>query len=137
MVHAAGLRLIGLKINGLKINGPEGPPWTPFGQGGGFNINADLEDVRLIRGPLKSPIVYQYDMKKVISGRAGDVELAPGDVVFVTPHWSATMGEVINRITPLLNLMLTGLNTWLLVEQMNLNRDLQRDLRQQIPPAAE
>jgi polysaccharide export outer membrane protein len=96
---------------------------------GGFNINSDLEDVRLIRGPLKNPLVYQFNMKDVLTGRSGDVELAPGDVVFVTPHWSATMGEVINRVTPLLSVLITGLNTWLLVENMKLNRESQEALR--------
>jgi polysaccharide export outer membrane protein len=90
---------------------------------GGFNINTDLEDIRIIRGPLKTPLIYQYDIDALVAGKTGDIELAPGDVVFVSEHWSATMGEVINRVTPLLNVVLSGINTYFLVENIRLNRD--------------
>jgi polysaccharide export outer membrane protein len=72
--------------------------------GGGFNIASDTEDIRIVRGSLKKPIVYQYSFDELISGRVGDVELAPGDVVFVTRHWSAAWGEFLDRTTPLLGL---------------------------------
>src|ERR1700712_765752 len=51
---------------------------------GGVTINSDNEDIRLIRGPLKKPKVYQYDLEALVDGERGDVQLAPGDVVFVT-----------------------------------------------------
>jgi hypothetical protein len=40
--------------------------------------------------------------------------MAPGDVVFITEHWSATMQHVLEKVQPLLALALTGLNTALL-----------------------
>jgi polysaccharide export outer membrane protein len=86
---------------------------------GGFTISADVEDVRLIRGPIKKPLLYQYDFDALTDGETGDVELAPGDVIFVSEHWSAKMGEVLGRVTPLLNVMITGVNTYFIVNNLN------------------
>ena len=69
---------------------------------GGANNDADLGDVRIIRGPLSKPRVYTASLKDLISGKATDVELAPGDVVFVTEHWYAKTTDVLRRLTPLL-----------------------------------
>jgi len=60
--------------------------------------------------------VYQFDLDALVSGRTGDVELAPGDVIYVSRHWSATMGEVIMRVSPLIALTLSGVATWALVQ---------------------
>jgi len=94
---------------------------------GGFTISSDLEDIRLLRGPIKNPLIYQYDFKDFINGKIGDVELAPGDVVFVSVHWSAKMGEALSRITPLLNILIMATNTYFLVENIKATNDLRRD----------
>jgi polysaccharide export outer membrane protein len=67
---------------------------------GGATKDADGADVRVIRGPLSRPRVYRADLKALVAGAGGDVELAPGDVVFVTEHWYATVTDVINRMMP-------------------------------------
>lgn len=89
---------------------------------GGFNINSDLEDIRLLRGPLKKPLIYRYDIEQLFAGKTNDIELAPGDVIFVSEHWSATMGEVVNRVVPLLNVAVSAINTYFLVENLNSRR---------------
>lgn len=105
---------------------------------GGVTPNSDYEDVRLIRGPLKSPKVYQYDLEELMDGENGDVQLAPGDVVFVSQHWAATMGQVLERVSPLLSILLAGLNAAFLVksfqiqqEQLKINRSLNEAIREQ------
>lgn len=90
---------------------------------GGVTINSDEEDVRLIRGPLKKPKVYQYDVEALISGRTGDVQLAPGDVLYVTEHWAATMGQVLDRVGPLLSILITGLNTFIIFKTLEIQQD--------------
>jgi polysaccharide biosynthesis/export protein len=90
---------------------------------GGVTINSDDEDIRLVRGPLKSPKVYQYSLEALIDGEAGDVQLAPGDVVFVTEHWAATMGDVLQRIQPLLALAITATNTAFLFKSYQIQQD--------------
>jgi polysaccharide export outer membrane protein len=82
--------------------------------GGGVSYQSDFTDIRLVRGPLKSPKVYRYNLWELVSQKRGDVQMAPGDVVFITEHWSATMQHVLEKVQPLLALALTGLNTALL-----------------------
>ena len=90
----------------------QAPKAIPFRQGlrltevlaraGGTTKDADAADVRVVRGPLSRPKVYRADIKALIAGEAGDVVLAPGDIVFVTEHWFATAAEIVNRLTPAL-----------------------------------
>jgi polysaccharide export outer membrane protein len=98
---------------------------------GGVTINSDDEDVRLIRGPLKHPKVYTFDLEGLVDNENGDVQLAPGDVVFVTEHWAATMGDVLNRISPLLALAITALNTSFIYRSIKIQQDNLDELRKQ------
>jgi polysaccharide export outer membrane protein len=72
---------------------------------GGISRDADDEDIRVIRGPLADPKVYVWSLEALTKEKHGDIELAPGDVVFVTEHWVASAGEVVERVAPLLTLM--------------------------------
>lgn len=92
--------------------------------GGGFNIASDVEDIRIIRGSLKKPIVYLYNFDELIGGQTGDVELAPGDVVFVSRHWSAAWGEFMDRTTPLLGLGLGIASFVVIYKNYQLTQDL-------------
>jgi polysaccharide export outer membrane protein len=94
---------------------------------GGVSFVTDTEDIRIIRGPLKKPTIYQYNLDKFVNGHMGDVELAPGDVVFVSRHWSATMTEVINKIVPVLGLALGIVNTVLLFQNLNLTQKIRSE----------
>jgi polysaccharide biosynthesis/export protein len=94
---------------------------------GGVNSASDYEDIRLIRGPLKNPKIYQFDLEALTEGKTGDVQLAPGDVVFVSQHWAATMSQVLDRITPLLSIAVTGMQTYLLYETVRMRREELRD----------
>lgn len=69
---------------------------------GGTTKDADGADVRVIRGPLSAPKVYRANLDALVAGEGGDVELAPGDIVFVTEHWFATATGVVNRLAPVL-----------------------------------
>jgi polysaccharide biosynthesis/export protein len=93
---------------------------------GGVTVDSDFEDVRVVRGPLKNPKVYQFSLEALVDGNTGDVQLAPGDVVFVSEHWAATMSQVLDRIAPLLSIAVTGMNTWMLYETIKWRRDEQR-----------
>jgi polysaccharide export outer membrane protein len=97
--------------------------------GGGFNIASDTEDIRIIRGPPKKPIVYLYSFDELIAGKVGDVELAPGDVVFVSRHWSAAFGELLDRATPLLSLGLGIASFVVIYQNYRITQDLANDQR--------
>jgi polysaccharide export outer membrane protein len=94
---------------------------------GGPTVNADYEDIRLIRGPLKNPKVYKFDLWELAEGKKGDVQLSPGDVVFVTEHWAATMQQVLERMAPILQLALAASNTALIALTYKNNRRLLED----------
>jgi len=70
---------------------------------GGITIDGDRADVRVIRGEFRDPTVYTTSMVDIVNGRAHDVVLAPGDIVFVTEHWVASVGEVLDRLAPILS----------------------------------
>jgi len=69
-------------------------------ESGGLTKAADASDVRIVRGGYAAPRVYVASPKDLFAGRAPDVRLAPGDVVFVTEHWLATVGQVLERLVP-------------------------------------
>jgi hypothetical protein len=94
--------------------------------------DSDNEDVRLIRGPLKAPKVYRFDLEALVDNERGDIQLAPGDVVFVTEHWAATMAQVLARAAPLIQLALTGMQTYFLIEQLKVNQRNQELIRKEI-----
>jgi polysaccharide export outer membrane protein len=69
---------------------------------GGATDDADNGDVRVIRGPLSKPKVYTASIKALRNGDGHDVLLEPGDVVYVTEHWFASVTNVVQRLTPAL-----------------------------------
>jgi polysaccharide export outer membrane protein len=72
---------------------------------GGFNtIRGDRKDIRIVRGPLREPRIYTANLKALTSGKATDVELAPGDIIYVTKTWYASMGDVLNALAPIIAL---------------------------------
>ena len=76
---------------------------------GGSTRDADLADVRIVRGPLSAPRVYQANVRDLLDGEAPDVELAPGDIVYVTEHWLASTTDVLARLTPALAMTSLGI----------------------------
>ncbi len=84
-------------------------PWRPglrlseaLAQAQGLTDEADEADVRVVRGPLSAPRFYRASLGALIQGQATDVELARGDIVFVTKHWFASATDVLQRLLPLL-----------------------------------
>jgi polysaccharide export outer membrane protein len=67
---------------------------------GGLHRNADAEDVRVIRGGYRNPRIYATSIKELFAGVRPDVVLAPGDIVYISEHWFATVGGVLERIIP-------------------------------------
>ncbi len=84
-------------------------PWRPglrlseaLAQAQGMTADADDADVRVVRGPLSAPRLYRASLGALLQGQATDVELARGDIVFVTKHWFASATDVLQRLLPLL-----------------------------------
>lgn len=67
----------------------------------GITHDGDDHDVRIVRGPNGHQVVYQASLQDIVDGDAQDVELAPGDVLYIGEHPMAGLGEFLERIGPL------------------------------------
>jgi len=72
--------------------------------GGVDNARGDRKDIRIVRGSLTEPRVYTTNLKALGSGKATDVELIPGDIVYVSRAWYASTADVLNAVAPILAL---------------------------------
>jgi polysaccharide biosynthesis/export protein len=68
---------------------------------GGVHVGGDKNDIRIVRGPIDATRVYATSLRDIVDGESHDVELYPGDVVFVTDHWIEDFGEITGMIAPL------------------------------------
>lgn len=71
--------------------------------GGINNSRGDRKDIRIIRGPLNEPRVYTTNLKALSAGKSRDVELIPGDIVYVSKAWYASTSDVLNALAPILS----------------------------------
>lgn len=75
---------------------------TALALAGGLSADAHRRDVRVVRGSLAAPRVYRTDLHALVDGNGTDVELAPGDIVFVTRTGLAGVRDVMTAMSPLL-----------------------------------
>ena len=75
---------------------------------GGVTRDGNWGDVRVIRGDPAEPRVYGASVADIVDGRAPDVVLAPGDIVYVASAGHADLRDVLNSITAFLSLATTG-----------------------------
>jgi protein involved in polysaccharide export with SLBB domain len=54
-----------------------------IGRGLGLRPDADLTHVKVIRGSLTDPKIASVNAKDIISGKAANIRLEPGDIVFI------------------------------------------------------
>jgi polysaccharide export outer membrane protein len=72
--------------------------------GGHNTVRADRKDIRIIRGPLREPRVYTANLKDLTTGKATDVEMLPGDIVYLTKNWYTSAADVLNAMAPIISL---------------------------------
>ena len=75
----------------------------------GFTSDADLSRIHIVRGALQNPTVIVADFEKVINGTAQDVQLEPGDIVYVPPTSLTRYARNINKILPTIQALQVGL----------------------------
>lgn len=76
---------------------------------GGVTVGADKGDIRVIRGSLEAPRVYQASLADFVDGDVHDVLMQPGDIIFVTDHAIEDIGEVLSVVSPALSLGFSSL----------------------------
>lgn len=90
------------QVNGTVVQWGPGMRLTEvLAMSGGVHVGGDKSDIRIVRGPIDATRVYQTSLRDIVDGESHDVELYPGDVVFVTDHWIEDFGELTGMIAPL------------------------------------
>lgn len=74
---------------------------------GGIPRSGNWGDVRVIRGDVERPLVYTTSVADIVDGRAHDVVLAPGDIVYVASAGHADFNDVFGSISAALSLPIT------------------------------
>jgi polysaccharide export outer membrane protein len=75
----------------------------------GFTNDADLSRIHIVRGALHNPTVIVANFEDVINGQAQDVQLEPGDVVYVPPTALTRYSRTIDKILPTIQALQVGL----------------------------
>lgn len=75
---------------------------------GGVTRDGNWGDIRVLRGDSERPRVYQASVADIVDGRAPDVVLAPGDIVYVASAGHADLRDVMNSVSAFLSLATTG-----------------------------
>jgi protein involved in polysaccharide export with SLBB domain len=68
----------------------------------GFTHDADRTRVHVVRGSLQNPTVIVANYKDVLAGRQRDVQLEPGDIIYVPTTRIASVSRVLDYILPAL-----------------------------------
>jgi protein involved in polysaccharide export with SLBB domain len=76
---------------------------------GGVTVGADKGDIRVIRGTLEKPRVYQASLADFVDGEVHDVLMQPGDIIFVADHPIEDFNEVMGVISPVLAVGLSSM----------------------------
>jgi polysaccharide export outer membrane protein len=93
------------QANGTVVQWAPGVRLTEvLAMAGGVHVGGDKNDIRIVRGPIDSTRVYSTSIRDVVDGDSHDVELYPGDVIWVTDHWIEDFGEFTNIIAPLVSI---------------------------------
>ena len=88
----------------------EGMPMSrTLAQAEGFTPDADLKRIHIIRGALHNPTVIMINFHEVLKGRAREVPLEPGDIVYVPPTGLTSFARIMDKITPSIQAIQTGL----------------------------
>ena len=84
----------------------------------GFTRQADLSRVHIVRGALSNPELIVTNFRDVLNGKAQDVQLEPGDIVYVPPTHLSMWAQMLDQIVPTIQAIQTGI---ILSEAVNSN----------------
>ncbi|MEN8712566.1 MAG: polysaccharide biosynthesis/export family protein [Arenicellales bacterium] len=85
------------------------PMSRTLAQAEGFTPDADLKRIHILRGSLTNPSVLMINFKEVLAGRAKEVPLEPGDVIYVPPTGLTSFARVVDKIVPTIQALQVGI----------------------------
>jgi polysaccharide export outer membrane protein len=68
---------------------------------GGVNFGDRANNIKVIRGDLTNPTVFEVDLTRLSSMQASIVPIEPGDVIYIEP-WRRTWLETLRDVSPVL-----------------------------------
>lgn len=80
----------------------------------GFKVNANLEEVAIIRGTLTNPTVYIANLEAILEGKVKDFRVKPFDIVYIP---TSTLGDW-NNILQLVMPSLEGIQSAYITNQL-------------------
>lgn len=103
-----------------EVNKPGIVEWRPnlniidaISSGGGFRINrgafgvefktAVVDEVKIIRGSLKDPVIIEVNVSDIMKGLRDNVMLKGGDIIYVPETRFAKYNEFVAKVLPTLN----------------------------------
>lgn len=84
---------------------------------GGLNQGDKSQNIKIIRGHLSNPEVFQVDLSTIEGMKQSIVSIEPGDVIYVEP-WRRPWKSVIGDITPLLGFITSILTFGLFIKTL-------------------
>ena len=69
---------------------------------GGIDFGSKAQNVRVIRGALSDPEVFEIDLSTVNGMKSSIISMEPGDIVYVEP-WRRPFFEILRDATPILS----------------------------------
>lgn len=85
------------------------PMSRTLAQAEGFTQDADLKRIHILRGSLYNPTVIIINFQKVLEGKAREIALEPGDVIYVPPTSLTNFSRIVDKIVPTIQALQVGI----------------------------
>ena len=86
---------------------------------GGLEFGAKSHNIRVIRGPLSNPTVFEVNLNTVEGMKQSVIAIEPGDIIYVEP-WRRPFFEVLRDISPVLSATTSIIAFVVLINNINL-----------------
>ncbi len=84
---------------------------------GGPQMGSKVQNIKILRGDLSSPRVYQVDLSTISGMRDSMLDIEPGDIIYIEP-WRRPFFEALKDITPVLSLLSSTLALVLVLQNL-------------------
>lgn len=84
---------------------------------GGLNLGAKAQNIKLIRGDLSQPMIYQIDLSTLNGMQQSIIEIESGDIIYVEP-WRRAWLESFRDIAPALSLVSSVLTLIIVIQNI-------------------
>ncbi|MGL1885290.1 MAG: polysaccharide biosynthesis/export family protein [Reichenbachiella sp.] len=86
-------------------------------EAGGIEFGSKAQNIKLIRGNLANPEIYQINLSTVSGMKKSMLAMEPGDIIYIEP-WRRPWFEAMKDITPVLSLLSSTLALVLVLQNL-------------------